>query len=74
MKRGDVELVGHVVQEVVAVVDHVGLVDREHRTRNVLGVRREVAMREDGHESRNPSEVSASVTLGEFRGWGPLAP
>lgn len=63
MNGRNAELVSDIVEEVVAVEDDVGLVDREDRARVEPRVSRQVAMREDRDESRDAGKMCAGFTL-----------
>lgn len=63
VQRGDLQLVGNVVEEVVAVVDDVGLVHRENGAWLKLGKDSEVPMGEERRKSGNPRQMGTRQTL-----------
>ena len=63
MARWNLELVGDVVQDVVAVVDDVCLMNREHRAWGELRISRQVPMGEQGDKLGYPLEVGSAEPL-----------
>lgn len=70
----DAELVGDVVEDVVAVKDYVGLMDREDRAGCELGVRRHKPMREHRDKSRNMGKMLSGFMFPIVFPIGPSTP